>query len=403
MILPGLVGIVLALIVGMLLFQNRGERGSINARVDAVAFDFVAWEVDAWVQKITMDLTGAAYYVPEDVRPQLVRDFMVETAAVRRLGRDLDTVYATAADPEQASQTLQAELAQKRAALMRLQPLAEAILEQQVGAVLEDEGFHRLLPPVKMHMTPLPMLLIVSPRDSIEQKYVFALTHGLAAPQMDVLEQAVFEENDLSALVVPIGGLAVYPTMVIETGNLDFVTDTIAHEWVHVWLFPRPLGFRYAADNDVRTINETTASVFGREIGEQVMVRYYGKEIVTEIEIERGDREEEDVPVFDFRAAMQETRIEADRLLAEGQIEEAEAYMEKRRLLFVENGYLLRKINQAYFAFHGAYADTPGATGGDPIGPAVLTVRENAPSLKAFMQTMGGVGALDDLEALVGE
>ena len=46
--------------------------------------------------------------------------------------------------------------------------------------------------------------------------------------------------------------------------------------------------------------------------------------------------------------------------------------MEQRRQLFVENGYYIRKLNQAYFAFYGAYADVPGgAAGEDPVGPAV--------------------------------
>jgi len=55
---------------------------------------------------------------------------------------------------------------------------------------------------------------------------------------------------------------------------------------------------------------------------------------------------------------MRETRIRVDKLLAQGRIEEAEAYMEERRQEFVAHGYYIRKLNQAYFAFHGAYADT---------------------------------------------
>ena len=53
---------------------------------------------------------------------------------------------------------------------------------------------------------------------------------------------------------------------------------------------------------------------------------------------------------FDFRTEMRLTRVRADELLAAGQIAEAEAYMEQRRLYFWENGYRLRKLNQAYFA-----------------------------------------------------
>ncbi len=82
-------------------------------------------------------------------------------------------------------------------------------------------------------------------------------------------------------------------------------------------------------------------------------------------------------PVFDFNAEMHVTRVRADELLAQGKIEEAEQYMEARRKVFWDNGYQIRVLNQAYFAFHGAYADVPGgAAGEDLVGPAVRKLRE---------------------------
>ena len=71
---------------------------------------------------------------------------------------------------------------------------------------------------------------------------------------------------------------------------------------------------------------------------------------------------------------MHKTRVNVDEMLADGKIDQAEDYMEARRQFFWENGYHIRKLNQAYFAFHGAYADTPGGTAGaseDPVGEAV--------------------------------
>lgn len=86
---------------------------------------------------------------------------------------------------------------------------------------------------------------------------------------------------------------------------------------------------------------------------------------------------------------MNETRVTADALLAEGKIDEAEAYMESRRLVFLQNGYLIRKLNQAYFSFHGAYADAPGgAAGEDPVGPAVRDLRAQSDSLVDFVNTI---------------
>jgi hypothetical protein len=96
-----------------------------------------------------------------------------------------------------------------------------------------------------------------------------------------------------------------------------------------------------------------------------------------------------DPPPFDFDAAMHETRTTVDDLLAAGKIEEAEAYMEERRALFVENGYRIRKLNQAWFAFYGGYqVEGISAGGEDPIGPAVHQLRDAAPSIRDWVRTM---------------
>ena len=47
--------------------------------------------------------------------------------------------------------------------------------------------------------------------------------------------------------------------------------------------------------------------------------------------------------------------------------------MENRRQFFVKNGYNIRKLNQAYFAFHGTYADTASSI--SPIGEQVIELR----------------------------
>jgi hypothetical protein len=106
-------------------------------------------------------------------------------------------------------------------------------------------------------------------------------------------------------------------------------------------------------------------------------------------------------PAFDFRAEMRETRVRADELLAEGKVTEAESYMEERRREFVDNGYGIRKLNQAYFAFHGAYADQPGARGEDPVGPAVQDLRAASPDLLTFVRQVARVTTLAELQALL--
>jgi hypothetical protein len=101
---------------------------------------------------------------------------------------------------------------------------------------------------------------------------------------------------------------------------------------------------------------------------------------------------------------MHTTRVTVDAFLATGKISEAEQYMEQRRQLFVQNGYVIRRLNQAYFAFYGAYADVPGgAAGEDPVGPAVRALRVQSPSLSAFLNRISWMTSFDQLQKAVGQ
>ncbi len=108
--------------------------------------------------------------------------------------------------------------------------------------------------------------------------------------------------------------------------------------------------------------------------------------------------------VFDFGREMDTTRRRVDELLAAGEVEQAEAYMEERRRLFVANGCVIRKLNQAYFAFYGGYqagGGVPGAGGGDPIGPAVQEIYDRSPSLREFVTIMRHITTREELLAQV--
>ncbi len=107
---------------------------------------------------------------------------------------------------------------------------------------------------------------------------------------------------------------------------------------------------------------------------------------------------------FNFNAEMHTTRVHVDELLAQGKITEAETYMDERRLVFWDNGYAIRKLNQAYFAFYGAYADIPGgAAGEDPVGPAVRALRARSGSLSAFLKTIAQMTSFKQLQDAVSQ
>ena len=144
------------------------------------------------------------------------------------------------------------------------------------------------------------------------------------------------------------------------------------------------------------TLNETVATIAGEELGDLVYTSLTGQVV------ERTPPwppEMRDPDGFDFRAEMRETRIHAEELLAQGKIEEAEAYMEERRRLFVAHGYLIRKLNQAYFAFHGTYA-TSGASV-SPIGNQLQELRRRSDSLEDFLKTVAEFGSYAEFVAYV--
>jgi hypothetical protein len=242
-------------------------------------------------------------------------------------------------------------------------------------------------------------MLVISPRDRIEAIHFFPLEHGIDTPARVELEEEIDRRLNVSSLVSNIGGLAAYPAMMLESSSPNWVIETAAHEWAHHYLTLHPLGLLYDTDAQLRTMNETAASIVGKEIGRQVIARHYPEWAPPPDTGEMGGIAEP--PAFDFRAQMHITRVHVDELLAQGQVQEAETYMEERRRIFWENGYQIRKLNQAYFAFHGAYADEPGAPGADPVGPAVLALRDRSGSLREFLETIAQLTSFEELEEML--
>jgi hypothetical protein len=80
-------------------------------------------------------------------------------------------------------------------------------------------------------------------------------------------------------------------------------------------------------------------------------------------------------------------------------VEAAERLMDEKRDEFESEGVYIRRINQAYFAFHGSYADTPGSI--DPIGPKLQRLRDRAGSPSQFLRLARGLTSEADLDRLL--
>ncbi|MCF6277768.1 MAG: hypothetical protein L3J16_03335, partial [Anaerolineales bacterium] len=283
---------------------------------------------------------------------------------------------------------------------------------EQVSVVLAEAGLTsggQPLPRLLYHISPLPLALIISPRDVIRQEANISLLADLPVDQQDALEDEIAASLNVSALVVPVGGIGIYPTMGMRSTYLPGIVETMAHEWAHNYLTWHPLGLRYGASGEMRTINETTASIVGNEIGQAVLEKYYPELLAVSpatLDLLSWGAQplgpNADPPPFNYREEMHRTRLRADELLAAGKVDDAEAYMDYRREIFWNNGYGIRKLNQAFFAFYGAYADVPGgAAGEDPVGPTVRTLRERSGSLADFVHQIMWVDSFAELQEMI--
>ncbi len=403
---------VLGLVLVGAVVPASGLQSAVRARTRDREFDFGTWTLDAILAKFAGWGLSLNRFLDPQTQSQVVLETLEQVRRVKELEAQVLLIYADPAvtDPDAASAPRRESLAVEAARLDGLRPLAEAILQAQLLEILQAarlEVLGQVVPPSLFQSSTMPYSLVISPREVIAQALEVSLSPGLTTEAMDRLEEEIFTGLNHAALVVPVGGVGTYPTMVMETADIVWLTEVIAHEWTHNFLTLRPLGINYYTDDALRTINETTASLAGKELGRMILEKYYPEFVPQEVEPSPTGsvllRPEPDPEAFDFRAEMRVTRVEVDRLLAEGAIEEAEAYMAARRAFFWENGHLIRKLNQAYFAFYGAYNDVPGggAAGEDPVGPAVVAFRAKFISLGDFLKAISWVTSYDALLELL--
>jgi hypothetical protein len=399
--------LILLTLMGGSTFTLFGTVERVRYYSNPYEFDFLGWTLAAVAEKSVQAGVGTSHFLEEQDRNDLVREYMKLVGQVQSKQVDLEDAYGNP-DPMQSSLDVKRvgeELVQLVEEADKIRPVVEAILQEQVAIILADLNLVPravVFPPVSFSFAQLPSSLIISPREMIRQDANISLRVDLPLEEKVTLEELVERHEDVSALIVPVGGLGTYPTMILENTSLVWITEVIAHEWVHNYLAFHPLGWNYSRTPELRTMNETAASLIGLAVGRLVLAEYYPELLPQPAPPSTTDSIPEPI-AFDFRAEMRITRLKVDELLDQGAIEAAEQYMEERRLFFWENGYRIRRLNQAYFAFHGAYADEPGgAAGDDPVGEAVRTLWDQLNSPAIFLRMMARMNSYQDLQMKVG-
>ena len=196
-------------------------------------FDFAGWTVDALLVKLEQLSLGAAGYLPEAERQAQVLAYLNLVHEARQLETRLADIYADPSLSDKESAVTQVIIERDRVwnRQSELQPIVEAVLQEQSAVVLADLGLSfggAPFPPVAFHFTRPPMALIVSPRDIIRQDANISLDPDLTLEDQTEIERLVEEELDVSALVVRVGGIGIYPTMIQETNSVVWLTETIS-------------------------------------------------------------------------------------------------------------------------------------------------------------------------------
>ena len=412
-ILHGLVALMLIITCTPLLGRSAtppaDQTEQVRSFTRSIEYNFISWELNAiWVKltQAALDLPG---YMNASQQHDLVVLYLDLLNQTDQLNAKITRIYAdpTVSDPARASQVFNLELSLVSARLSQVAPLAETILQTQVESIAAQMGVSvggETIPPVSYHSTDPPLALIISPRNAIRQTANISLLPDMTAAQQDALEKAVSSKLNVSALVVGIGGIGLYPTMVMNTTDLNWLAETVSHEWTHNFLTWHPLGVSYDNSDILRTLNETVASLSGREMGTALIERFYPERVPLPQPPQPATPQPTAPaaqPTFSFNTEMHTTRVTTDQLLAAGQIDQAEQYMEARRQFLWDHGYQIRKLNQAYFAFYGAYNDVGGGAAGqagnDPVGPAVAALRAKNPTLGSFLNQVAWMTSLTEL------
>jgi len=358
----------LAAVVLVLAFVLWGGLFTLRQQREGDAFDIVRWEIGSLANKWLFAL-GAPLRDDPPVEQALARYFALADRSGEQAGR-LENVVEAAIEGR----------------------LHDVLRTEAISSAVSLPGPLAVWPPVDLELARAPLVLVVSPRSRIERLRTDLLRPDLTLDGALAIEASTeTADRSRSALVVGAGGLAVYPAVVSNRGSYASIVDTAAHEWTHHYLAFHPLGFGVPG-GDRLTINETVADIVAEELAALVIERFGDPTADGETPLAAPSA----MPVLDRDRMLRELRLEVEGLLVAHEVERAERRMEEVRLELEHAGILIRRINQAYFAWIGSYAARPDAV--DPLGAQLRELRRRAGSLAGFLEAVRGARSRADLE-----
>jgi len=387
------VAILIALAAGggVVWYRDLGPNDPAEAAASEHGYDLVGWEIrhfpEKWLHKLQHLFNGPSGQERTDA---------------------ICAYFKAAAELNNSDQEPNAD-AEKR--LAELENDVEDTIEGRATAVLKDQKltlepplFSRLglvFPPVDFEIDGTPRVLAISPRERIELRNSYLLEPNIPQPEIDHIEHSAESANvdgrGVSALVIRTGGFSSYPSVVFEDAPYDSLMETVFHEWLHSYLIFFPLGEGYFGSSETRTLNESVANIGGKELARLYFERYGTLDQTCGAQPAPAATPAPTPTGFDFTSEMRALRRQVEAMLAQGQVEQAEALMAAKRDEFQSKGVFIRRLNQAYFAFHGFYADSPGSI--DPIGPKLQTLLERAGSPGEFVRRASGLTTRAELDA----
>ena len=382
--------------------SDNARQSNIDLAVGKHSFSITYWEITN-ISKKWLHLAWELFpgnKPTDEERIEIVNEYLEVTRMLLKETDLLENESKSINYREKSQYTSQRESEIRKLEKTKnvLQARAEEAIEAVMSDVLRKQGLgfraNILFPPTDFRLETPPLILITSPRNKITLKDSKLVKNGIKPNIKEQIERIVEEDNITSALVDDLAGLGTYPAFVSDKYDLRQIVRTAAHEWLHnYWIF-HSFGRNMWDSPEMYTLNETAADIAGNELGDLAFIRLGGT-------IQNNSSKYGSVEVSHphLTRILRDTRQAVESLLQQGETEEAEKLMRESQWTQKLGGYSIRKINQAYFAFRGNYADSPAST--SHIGAELKEYRSLFHTTGEFVKSLSKIKSYEQFKQVL--